>query len=175
MRVRIEFADGAHRELFVASTLAVGYVADVVAAATAHFAWLGRHAYTAAALATRPRALKLRVGSGANGGPRRVTNFVVNNTAHLANFRAFDRARVDHGKLDVLEADYGWPRQMLHNAAILAGSERWGPSALWQSRVVTAECAPPSRLMADGELFEAVRRVTASCEPAAVRFRSAVR
>jgi diacylglycerol kinase (ATP) len=174
MRARIEFVDGGRRELLVASTLAVGYVADVVAAARAHFGWLGRHAYMAAALATRPRALELRI-DGADRGARRLTNLVVNNTAHLANFRAFHRARVDDGELDVLEADYGWPRQMLHNAAVLAGSERWGPSALWQSRAVTLECAPPSRLMADGELFEAVRRVTIHCEPAAVRCRSAVR
>ncbi len=175
MRVRIGFGDGRQMERLVASTLAVGYVADVVALGRQRFARFGRHAYTAAALTTRPRPLELTISDGASATTRVLTNLVISNTAHLANFRALRHARLDDGKLDVLEAACGWTRQMLHNTAVLAGSERWGPAALWQSSTVAFESSVPSRLMVDGEILEAVCSVTADCEAAAVRWRGAER
>ena len=126
MRVHIEFSDGRRAQRLAASTVAVGYVADVVALGCRRFAALGGLAYTAAALLTCARPRELRLGDGTTLMPRRLTNLVINNTAHLANFRAFHDARLDDGRLDVLEASYGWGRQMLHNAAILAGSRRSG-------------------------------------------------
>lgn len=171
IRAEIEFADGRIEHRLCASTLAAGYVADVVALGRRRLAWLGRHAYFAAALAVRPRRLQLQVGADAAAGVRSLTNVVINNTAHLANFRAFRRARLDDGSLDVLEADFGWPRQLLHNAAVLAGSGRFGPASLWQSQSVVLRCEAPVRLMLDGELEHGVVRVRARCEPAAVRCR----
>jgi diacylglycerol kinase (ATP) len=169
IRARIEFADGRVQERLCASTLALGYVADVVAFGRQRLAWLGRHAYMAAAVTLRPRQLWLRVDGDAAGAARPLTNLVMNNTVHLANFRAFGRARLDDGLLDVLAADFGWRRQQLHNLAVLAGSARCGPSALWQAAVVTLECQAPSPLMIDGELEHGVVRLIARCEPAALR------
>jgi len=163
----IEFADGRIEQRLCASTLAIGYVADVVALGRRRFAWLGRHAYATAAIAVRPRRVPLRVGAGAPAAAR--TNVVINNTAHLANFRAFQRARLDDGSLDVMEADFAWPRQLLHNLAVLSGSGRFGPAALWQAPSVVVECDTPVRLMIDGELEQGVVRVHARCEPAGVR------
>ena len=175
IRAEIEFADGRVEVRLCASTLAAGYVVDVVAYGRRRLAWLGRHAYAAAALVVRPRRLRLRVGAGATGGARTLTNVVINNTAHLANFRAFRSARLDDGALDVLEADFGWRRQQLHNLAVLAGSRRFGPAALWQAPSVVLHCEEPARLMVDGELEYGVVRVSAYCEPAAVRCRVAAR
>ena len=175
IRVVIECADGRVEERLCASTLAIGYVADVVALGRRRLAWLGRHAYATAAIAVRPRRLRLRVGSDAAADARSLTNVVINNTAHLANFRAFRRARLDDGSLDVLESDFAWPRQLLHNLAVFAGSARFGPAALWQSPSVAVECEAPQRLMIDGELEQCVVRVQARCEPAAVRCRVAAR
>ena len=169
IRAELEFADGRVEERLYASTLAVGYVADVVALGRHRLAWLGRHAYTTAAVAVRPRRLRLRVGVGAGTAVRPLTNVVINNTAHLANFRAFARARLDDGSLDVLESDFAWPRQLLHNLAVLAGSARFGPESLWQGPSVRVECEVPARLMIDGELEHGVVRIRAHCEPAGVR------
>lgn len=175
MRVRIEFSDGRREQRLAASSVAVGYVAEVVALGRRRFAALGAFTYTAAALFTCARPQEVRVGEGGTLTPRRLTNLVVNNTAHLANFRAFHDARLDDGRLDILEASYGWGRQMLHNAAILAGSRRFGPAALWQARAVAIENALPARLMVDGELLEEVARVTLECLPGAVRWAGAGR
>ena len=175
MSVRIEFTDGRREQRLAASTVAVGYVAEVVALGCRRFAALGGLAYTAAALLTCARPRELRLGEGTTLMPRRLTNLVINNTAHLANFRAFHDARLDDGRLDVLEASYGWGRQMLHNAAILAGSRRFGPGALWQARALAIENTLPAPLMVDGELLEAVARVRLECLPAALRWRGAAR
>jgi diacylglycerol kinase (ATP) len=169
IRAEIEFADGRIEERLCASTLAIGYVADVVALGRHRLAWLGRHAYATAAIAVRPRRLRLQVGVDAAAGSRPLTNVVINNTAHLANFRAFQRARLDDGSLDVLESDFAWPRQLLHNLAVLAGSSRFGPAALWQAPSVVVACEAPARLMIDGELEHGVVGVRACCEPAGVR------
>lgn len=174
MRVCIEFRDGRHEERLAASTVALGYVAEVVALGRRRFAGLGGLAYTAAALLTCVQRRELRLGAGGTLAPRRLTNLVINNTAHLANFRAFHDARLDDGRLDVLEAAYSWGRQMLHNAAILAGSRRFGPAALWQAPVVAIESALPARLMVDGEVLEEVSRVTLECLPGVLRWRGAV-
>lgn len=171
MRVTIEYADGRTVQRLCASTLAVGYVADVVALGRGRLAWLGRHAYSVAALLQRPRRMRLSFGDGA-GGALRCTNVVINNTAHLANFRAFRRARTDDGVLDVLCANFGWPRQLMHNFAVLAGSVRFGPPALWQASSLALECEAPTLLMIDGELVPDVVRLGASCEPAAFRCRA---
>jgi diacylglycerol kinase (ATP) len=175
MRVRVEFSDGRREQRLAASTVAVGYVAEVVALGRRRLAALGGLTYTAAALLTCARPRQVRVGEGATLTPRHLTNLVVNNTAHLANFRAFPDARLDDGRLDVLEASYGWGRQMLHNAAILAGSRRFGPAALWQAPAVAIENALPARLMVDGELLEEVARVTLECLPGAVRWAGVAR
>ena len=173
IRVWIQFGDGRVEERLCASTVAVGYVADVVAFGREQLAWLGRHAYATAALAVRPRRLRLRVGTDAASavGVRRLTNLVINNTAHLANFRAFREARLDDGALDVMASDFGWPRQLAHTLAVLAGSRRFGPAAQWQSPSVVLHCETPSPLMVDGELEHGVVQVRAHCERAGVRCR----
>ena len=73
------------------STLAVGYVADVVAAGRRRFPGLGDAAYLFASFLTRPRRFAAQTDpcGGAPGDRREWTGIVVNNTAHLANFRAF--------------------------------------------------------------------------------------
>jgi diacylglycerol kinase family enzyme len=134
-------------------------------------AWLGRYAYATAALAVRPRRLRMRVGVDAAAGAGARTNVVINNTAHLANLRAFPDARLDDGSLDVLESDFGWRRQQLHNLAVLARSGRYGPTALWQAPSVVLECETPDLLMVDGEFEHDVVRLQARCERAGVRCR----
>ncbi len=168
MEVDIEFGDARTERRWVASTLAVGYVCDVVRNGL-RLAWLGHRAYAAAAALTVPVALGARV-TLTNGAQRlpHLTGIVINNTAHLANFRAFAGASLDDGRLDVMENAVRWPRQMLHNAAVLAGSRAFGPARMRQGPRATVDLDAPGQLMADGEILDGVARFTAVCCRSAV-------
>jgi diacylglycerol kinase (ATP) len=169
MEVRIGFADGREERRLCASTLAVGYVADVVMLGRQRLHGLGRAAYAAAAMLVVPRRFALRLdGRDGHAVPASRTGIVINNTAHLANFRGLPDASTHDGLLDVMEQDYGWPRQLLHNLAVLAGSRAFGPLALRQAAAEQLELDRPRTLMADGELVHGVTRVSVRCRPAAV-------
>ena len=123
--------DGRRTERICASTLALGYVTEVVMCGRQRFAALGRYAYAAAAMVVVPRRFHACVSGAAQGGTdREYTGLVINNTAHLANFRGFPDASIVDGRLDVMELAHGWPRQLLHNVAVLAGSRCCGPAVL---------------------------------------------
>ena len=168
MQVGIDFGDGRTESRWAASTVAVGYVCDVVRNGL-RLSWLGRRAYETAAAITIPRALGARIAllDGAQMLPG-LTGIVINNTAHLANFRAFAGARFDDGQLEVMENAARWPRQMLHNAAVLAGSRAFGPARMRQSTRATVTLERAGRLMVDGEILEGVTRVTVICHCSAV-------
>lgn len=168
MDVSVGYVDGREDRRLCASTIAVGYVTDVVMFGRHRLHWLGRAAYAAAAMMVVPRQFEARV-SGASGTdrPREYTGLVINNTAHLANFRGFPDASVRDGVLDVMEQGHCWPRQLLHNLAVLAGSRAFGPLCLRQSRSERLEFREARTFMADGELLHGVVRVTVECRPAA--------
>lgn len=169
LEVGVGFADGRERRLLCASTLAIGYVAEVVTLGRQRLAPLGRAAYAVAAVLVMPATFEARVShGGVPGVARRYTGVVINNTAHLANFRGLPDASVHDGVLDVMEQGFAWPRQLLHNAAVLAGSRAFGPLRLGQAPSAAIELAEPQTLMADGELLHDVMRVCARCLPGAV-------
>jgi diacylglycerol kinase family enzyme len=169
MEVRIGFADGREEQRLCASTLAVGYVADVVMLGRRRLHALGRAAYAAAAMLVVPRRFEARLGEdGGRAGSRRLTGVVINNTAHLANFRGLPDASTHDGLLDIMEQGHGWPRQLLHNLAVLAGSRACGPLCLRQVAAQSLELESPRTLMADGELLHEVTRLRVACRPAAV-------
>ena len=163
------FADGRHHTCRAASTLATGYVADVVRRA-GKFTPLGRHAYMAAAICSRPRLLPVVADYG--NGQRckgEVTGIVINNTRHLANFRAFPDASLTDGLADVLELKAGWTGQFVHNLSILTRSYIYHPGREFRARQVQLKLPVPDILMVDGELFEEVAKLTITCLPAALR------
>lgn len=168
MDVSITFADGRVERRLCASTLAVGYVTDIVAFGRLRLHWLGRAAYATAAMIVVPQEFELHVaGSGPTDLPSHCTGLVINNTAHLANFRGFPDASVHDGVLDVMEQGCRWPRQLLHNVAVLAGSRAFGPLRLRQAASAQFELREPRMFMADGELLQAVIRVAVACRPGA--------
>jgi len=148
-----------------ASTLAVGYVTDVVTVGRRRLPGLGHAAYAAAAVFTMPQEFRAR-HDGEDWAP--FTGIVVNNTRHLANFDAFPQARLDDGLLDVMLQRCGWPRQQLHNCAVLAGSRAFGPLVMRQLPRAEFQLESPCTLMADGELLSGVTRVSVESRPAAV-------
>ena len=169
MDVCIGFADGREERRLCASTLALGYVAEVVVLGRQRLHALGRAAYAAAAMLVVPAPFLAQLaGSGDPGSPKRYTGIIINNTAHLANFRGLPDASVDDGRLDIMEQGYGWPRQLLHNLAVLAGSRAFGPLRLRQASAERLELGEPRMLMADGELLHDVARLSVACRPGAV-------
>lgn len=170
LETRFGFPDGREERRWCASTLAAGYVAEVVITGRQRLAWLGTSAYAAAAMLTVPSKFTLRRvnGQGVGEGLRR-TGIVINNTAHLANFRGLPDASVRDGRLDVMEQGFGWPRQLLHNLSVLAGSRRFGPLELRQSAGEQVHFEEPRTVMADGELLHGVTRISVACREAATR------
>jgi len=168
MDVSIGFADGREERRLCASTLALGYVADVVALGRHRLHALGRAAYAAAAMVVVPALFEARFAGSGDPGPQHFTGLVINNTAHLANFRGLPDASVHDGRLDIMEQRYGWPRQLLHNLSVLAGSRRLGPLRLRQASAEHIELGRPRQLMADGEMLDDVTRVSVACRPGAV-------
>jgi diacylglycerol kinase (ATP) len=168
MDVRVGFSDGRTDRRLCASTLAVGYVTDVVEFGRQRLSGLGRAAYAAAAMVVVPKPFEARVaGTDAPASRRHYTGLVINNTRHLANFRGFPDASVHDGMLDVMELGHRWPRQMLHNLSVLAGSRAFGPLRMRQARTERLELPGTLTLMADGELLRGVARVEVECRPAA--------
>ena len=168
MQASVGFADGRVDRLLCASTLAVGYVTDVVMFGRRQLSQLGRAAYAAAAMVVVPERFEARLsGAEDRGGRKLYTGLVINNTAHLANFRGFPDASVRDGMLDVMEQDHGWPRQLLHNLAVLTGSRVFGPTCLRQTLAERLELRAPRTLMADGELMHDVISVAVECRAAA--------
>lgn len=168
MGVEVGFADGRGHRRLCASTLALGYVTDVVMFGRQRLSRLGRAAYATAAMAVVPERFEARVaGADDDGQVRRYTGLVVNNTSHLANFRGFPDASVHDGVLDVMEQDHDWPRQLLHNFAVLAGSRAFGPIRMRQAVSERFDLGVARTLMADGELIHGVTRVAVVCLPAA--------
>jgi diacylglycerol kinase (ATP) len=168
MQVEVALGDGRTQSRRAASTVAAGYVCDVVKNGL-RLPWLGRHAYAAAAAITVPTALAARITL--DGGAQRLpglTGIVINNTAHLANFRAFAGASLDDGLLEVMENAACWPRQMLHNASVLAGSLAFGPARMRRCARASVTLDAPGRLMVDGEILDGVTSFTACCRRAAV-------
>jgi diacylglycerol kinase (ATP) len=171
LEVEMGFADGRQHRCRAASTLATGYVADVVKLA-GRFAPLGGYAYAAAAAWSRPRLLPVVADYGS--GRRlegKVTGIVINNTRYLANFRAFPQASLTDGRAEVLELSARWPAQMLHNLSILTHRYFYQPGRQFSTRSARLELPAPDTLMVDGELFEQVAALTVNCRPQAVKVR----
>ena len=167
--IELEYAHGGVEPRICASTIAVGYVADVASKGRRRFGALGRYAYALASLLVVPRSLGFTVAlESRERQERRLTGVVINNTRHLANFSAFGAARVDDGLIDVMELSAGWLRQQLHNAAVLFGSRRFGPCRLRQVQREEWRLADAGRLMIDGEMIDGVRGIVVACRRAAL-------
>jgi len=170
MHVRLRRANGDTSDLLAASTLATGYVADVVQFGRRRLGGLGRLAYAAASLVKGTRRLEVRVSlDNEPSSWQRLTGVVVNNTPHLANFRAFPSARLTDGRLDVMLLAAGHARQVLHNLAVTVGSSAFGPQRVAQAERAVVELVEPGAVMIDGEFRSDIVRIEAACVPSGLR------
>lgn len=168
LEVNVGFADGRQQTFLAASTLAVGYVADVVRLAP-RFSALGRYAYTAAAVCSQPKNRYVEseydsVGKRAGS----ISGVSINNTRYLANFLALPEASISDGQFDALELRAGWARQLAHNLSVLSHTYVVAASEKFCARTVHMSFPTPQLFMADGELFENVVDLRVVTRPGAL-------
>ncbi len=168
LEVNVGFADGMQQTFLAASTLAVGYVADVVRLAP-RFSALGRYAYTAAAVCSQPRNRYVESeydSVGKRDGS--ISGISINNTRYLANFLALPEASISDGQFDALELRAGWARQLAHNLSVLSHTYLVAASEEFCARTVHMSFPTPQLFMADGELFENVVDLRVVTRPGAL-------
>jgi diacylglycerol kinase (ATP) len=170
LNVRFDYFDGRTEQVKAASTVAVGYAADVVRRTTGAFQAWGRWCYAMAAATTRPRSF--HGGISQDGAPARrqsLTGIIVNNTRHLANFRGFPDALINDGRADAIHLNAGFAGQLWHNAAVLGHAYSLTPVKPFPTRRYDVVLDAPTWLMIDGEMIAAVRAVSVTIDRAALR------
>jgi len=169
LAVEVGFADGRASRFFSASTVALGYVMDVVNHAS-DLRLAGQYGYALATIRTIPDPFDCKFSQNGNDeSERSCTGIVINNTRHLANFLAFKDAAIDDGLVDIMILDRRWFGQTLHNLSILTGLHIYDPSERYQSRVIQVSLRTPMTLMVDGQLYADVSQLTVECLPSALR------
>jgi diacylglycerol kinase family enzyme len=171
MQADINFKDGSHRSSLSASTIALGYVVNVVERAS-NFRAAGPYGYAIATLLTPPHSFRCRLGtSSRNDEDRTCTGIVINNTINLANFPAFKKADLHDGLVDLLLLEAGWWGQTLHNLSILSALGFHEPGDRSQATDVRVSLDAPLTLMIDGQLFADAMSLRVQCLPAALSCR----
>ena len=162
--LRAKHADGRITQAVCASTIAVGYVAAVVARAQGGS---GVHSYTLAAMMTKPELSQMQVSY--DGGPlqtRALTGLVISNINHVAQYRAFPDAGLNDGCLHVIELDAPRLRQSGYNLAMMAGIYPIKPRH--KGKGMQARSAMPFDLMIDGEILNGVTEFSVDCVAGAI-------
>ncbi len=169
MQASISFGDGSQADCLSASTIAIGYVVDVVDRA-ADFRAAGPYGYALATLLTTPKSFSCRLGMGNRvDDDRSCTGIVINNTINLANFPVFKDAELQDGLMDLLTLEAGWLGQTLHNLSLLTGLGIYDAGQHSQSKSVSLALASPRTLMIDGQLLPNVIALSVDCIPDALR------
>lgn len=172
LAVSLEFDDGQRWQGVSASTLALGYPADVAHLATRYLRWTGRHCYTLAAPVIRPSAMTMRVSyDGEPSASRTGTGLIINNTRHIGPFEGFPEANLADGLCDVMELRAGWCVQNMHNLSVLTRWHGFVPASIRRAQTVTVALDEPTVIKIDGELRPGVRRVEVRVLPAALTCR----
>lgn len=168
MQANIDFKDGSHKNCLSASTIALGYVVNVVERASG-FRAVGPYGYALATLLTSPSSFSCRLRTADHDDvDRTCTGIVINNTVHLANFPAFRDARLHDGLADLLILNVGWLRQTLHNLSILSDLNFYDAGDRIQTANVRISLSSPQALMVDGQLLPDVVSLSVESIPAAL-------
>jgi len=168
MQADIDFKDGSQENCLSASTLALGYVVDVVERAS-RFRAAGAYGYALATLLTSPTSFSCRLWTADHDDVHRTcTGIIINNTVHLANFPAFRDAQLQDGLADLLILNVGWLRQTLHNLSILSGLNLYDAGDRIRTGNLRVSLSSPQALMVDGELLPDVVSLSVESIPAAL-------
>jgi diacylglycerol kinase family enzyme len=169
LEVSFERQDGTRASVRCASTVAVGYPAELTARA-ARLRGLGKWSYVVAGVLVAPRRRRLRIRAG-SGVPREraCTGLLISNTRHAASFEVFPRADCGDGRFEWSEFFFGRAGQLLHNVSALSGVPLHVPADHSTSDELALECDEPQDLLVDGELLPGVRSLAVRLLPGALR------
>ena len=157
MRIVFDTSNGNRRILLSASTIAVGYPADVAMIANRRFSACGGACYAAARACAVPSLAEMSIGyDGGMQAEKVVTGLLVSNTRHAANFNVFPAANCWDGSIEAMELRAGYLGQSHHNLSTLSGIPFYGPPAIKGITQVSVTCALPQTLLVDGELFPGI-------------------
>ncbi len=169
LEVTCRSREGRRSTWLSASTVAIGYPAEVAVRAGAQHRGLRSFSYVAASLRmpTRVRDVRIRYSNEATSA-RRPTGVIVSNTRHAANFVLFPRADCSDGTFEVLELARGRIGQMLHNVSALAGRPFSKPPPRSGLTSLTLEMDVPHDLLIDGEIVPDIVSFDVRILPAAL-------
>ena len=160
--------DGSTQQSYAATTIGLGYPANVTHTGNRRFKHLRRWCYPVAAtvesLATKP--FPMYIGYHGNHSEwKTVTGLLINNTQHSGNFRVFPNAALDDGLFDVMESKAGWFGQNVHNLSVLSQTYWYTPVNLTRTKFLCIDLKQPQYLMLDGEIFPQVIHIDIQIAP----------
>jgi diacylglycerol kinase family enzyme len=136
----------------VISTAGIGYVESVVSLGARFFKPLKKMCYPIASVITAFRRNDIVINSGIRKG--RFSNIMINNTKHAGNFKAFPRASVDDGKIDLLLARNNAFHQIMFNLSLLTGAFEYKRGEMLNPEEAGFVFAKDMTLMLDGEIVK---------------------
>jgi YegS/Rv2252/BmrU family lipid kinase len=168
MHVSFTTTDGSIHRCYAATTIGLGYPANVTQTGNRRFKHLGRWCYPVAAIvetvSSKPFSMHIAY-QGNHAEWKDITGLLINNTQHSGNFRAFPHAKLDDGLFDVMEMNTGWIGQNMHNLSVLSPMHFYRPAKLTQAASVNITLKQPHYLMIDGELFPHVTSLDVRIAP----------
>jgi len=169
MEVIFEDSHGVRRTVVSASTIALGYPAELASIADRRFRRFGKFCYALAGACVVPAARRVRISyPGETVKQLHLTGFLASNTRHAANFEIFPNARCDDGRFETMALAAGFAGQGLHNVSTLSRLRFYGPSALDKRTDVHVAWDKPGELLIDGELYAGVVSLAIRVLPSAV-------
>jgi len=169
MELVFEDHRGVRHNVVSASTIALGYPAQVAAVAGRRFRRFGSLCYALAGACIVPAVRRLRVSYAHEPvSERRLTGFLASNTRHAANFEVFPYACYNDGSFEAMELMAGFAKQSLHNLSSLSRLRFYGPPARGKLTSVRVDWDEPGELLVDGELYASVVSLEIRALPAAL-------
>ena len=172
--MQVTFRDkiGFSSQCYSASTIGIGYPANLVEVGNRFFKHLGKLCYPVAATVKTVFNNNFEVQLGYDGGNlerKSLTGLLINNTRHAGNFMAFPDASIDDGHMDVMEMNAGFFKQNLHNISVLSKKYFYAAATLNRMKFLVIKLKKPQHLMIDGEIFPDIMNVEVEILPRRLR------
>jgi diacylglycerol kinase family enzyme len=169
LQISFRGRDGRTSSVLSASTVAIGYPAEVAALAGGRLRALGSLSYVAAAARAVPKLRRTRI-TYPNEAPteRRLTGLLASNTRHAASFVVFPEADCSDGSFEAMEMVQGRAGQWLQNVSALSGVPIHAPPARTGLTELRIDMEDPRDLLVDGELYPGLVSVEIRMLPTAV-------
>lgn len=155
--------NGGSATFLCASTIAIGYAAEVADLASRRLRWFGGRSYPTAAAVHIPRKRSLSI----EGVERQTTGWIASNTRHAASFVAFPGADCADGSFEAVTLDARYLPQARHNWKALRGSNG-GPTPVNRLTAIEVRMGCPEILLLDGEFVPGVTALRLQMLPGAL-------